>query len=95
MGLYDTVIHFSKKIYIQIKSTECIMKGYEIGDQIPLPDGVHIGYEGAFVVDDGKVLGIYEEIYDKWGGPLDASEIISPANPVGIAIKNIDEHKDS
>jgi len=94
MGLYDTVVDKTKNIYIQVKSTECEMKDYGVGDEIPLPDGIHIGYEGAFVVDHGKILGIYKDIYNKWGGQMSSGDIVTVHNPISIAIKNIDEHKD-
>ncbi len=95
MGLYDTVVDKTKNIYIQVKSTECIMMNYEVGDQIPLEDGVHVGHEGVFTVKDGKVSAVYKQIIDKWGGTISPQEILEPHNPVGIAIKNIDEYKDT
>ncbi len=94
MGLYDTVIDKTKNIYIQVKSIECIMLNFEVGDKIPLEDGVHVGHEGVFVVKDSKVIAVYEELHDKWGGTISPEEILELRNPVGIAIKTY-AHKNS
>ncbi len=96
MGLYDTVVSRHGNISIQVKSTECTMQVYKIGDVIPLPNGVHVGYEGVFVVDRGLLLTVYDQLYDKWGGVLFPKEILDSRNPVKLAIDKIeDEHKDS
>jgi hypothetical protein len=70
MGIYDVV----GKQQIQIKSTpNPYMNLYNIGDKIELPDGIHFGYEGWFVVRKGIILceGYYDEVWDKWGGQLE------------------------
>jgi hypothetical protein len=90
MGLYDTV----GKNYIQIKSTpDCSLTHYKVGDEIDLPDGLHIGYEGWFIVSHGKIMRTGTDIYDKWGNPLITTEILL-GNPVAEAIKAFKENKD-
>lgn len=70
MGLFDTVGPEN----IQIKSTpEPSLIHYKYGDDISLPDGLHLGVgDGWFVVSVGKVLmsGPMSNIYDKWGGSI-------------------------
>ena len=77
MGMYDTVWFKNKKgedVDIQFKTGERLCLEYEIGDQIPLANGIHFGYEGAFIVMDGKVLTVFDAqeqfMFDKWGGDI-------------------------
>jgi hypothetical protein len=63
MGSYDTV----GQHHIQIKSTDCSFTHYRVGTEIDLPNGLHIGYEGWFIVNYGKVIRTGTAIYDKWG----------------------------
>lgn len=96
---YDTVCSI-----IQIKATpEPVGKNYEIGDPIPLPDGAYLGYEGAFVVQDSRVLWVTAHVYggkgvlieaavfDKWGGPVSLRQILDPSNPVAQTVGEIRE----
>jgi len=77
---------------IQIKSTpNPEMKCYMDGDNIDLPDGLHISYEGWFVVRDKKIVQIGKEVYDKWGGELNLERIIDPNNPIIHHLKAIEE----
>jgi hypothetical protein len=94
MGLYDEVICRNEFTRIQIKSTARQMNVYRIGDEISLPDGVHIGFEGVFVVADSKVFAVYDQLHDKWGGIIWPREVVELRNPVKQAIAKIEnEHK--
>ncbi len=96
MGLYDEVICRNEFVRVQIKSTSCQGEVYRIGDQISLQDGVHVGYEGVFVVAEGKVFAVYDQLHDKWGGVVWPNEVIDTHNPIKAAISAIEnEHKDS
>jgi len=83
MGCFDTV----GKEYIQLKCTECIMAHYEIGDKIPLSEGLYISYEGWLVVKNDKVLMTGTHIYDKWGNVLEPSKIMDINTPVARTIR--------
>jgi len=87
MGTYDTVGNNN----VQIKSTFCTMKHYRIGSEIELPNGLHIGYEGWFVVENNKVVCEGETIYDKWGGTLETNDVINSRNPINIVIDEMEK----
>lgn len=44
---------------------------YNLGDKIPLFDGIHFGYEGAFIVKENIIVAIFDSdepfMFDKWG----------------------------
>jgi len=88
MGLYDTVSRLNLQIKC-IAHDEPTMKHYNIGDEIPLQDGVCICYGGWFTVNSGKVRDAGKEIFTKYGGKLDGDEIISALNPVFIVLNGI------
>ena len=90
MGLYDTVGKFGLQIKC-IEHDEPIMEHYNVGDEIPLWDGLFLCYGGWFVVKDSKVLATGEDTYDKYGGEVDISEIVDRTNPVSIAVKSLVE----
>ncbi|KKN78857.1 hypothetical protein LCGC14_0346290 [marine sediment metagenome] len=85
MGLYD---EFGEK-YIQIKSGECCMAHYKIGDKAPFADGVHLAYEGIVVVYQGVFIAEFEvyQLYNKWGGKL--SYDIDSDNPLALVAKEL------
>lgn len=86
MGVYDEVGDRG----IQIKCIDGpMLNQYGIGDDIPLPDGLFIGFEGWFVVKDGKVLCEGSDIYNKWGGELSPDKIISGDNPIAKLLADL------
>ena len=86
MGIYDTVT--GEAISIQLKSTpDPYLHDYKVGEDIPLVDGIHIGYEGAAVVKDGRVIMVTNIILDKWGGVIDPGKVIYDRNPVVEGIR--------
>lgn len=77
MGMFDSVWFKNAKgedVEIQFKCGERYGTTYEIGDNIPLPDGVFFGWEGAFVVSSGKVVAAFESdsdfMFTKWGDQI-------------------------
>lgn len=76
MGMYDEV----GKEGIQIKLLECALHQYSVGDEIGLEDGLYIGYEGYFVVQESRVLATGDKIFSKWGGKLEAEDILESHN---------------
>ncbi len=83
MGMYNTVWFTDSRdeeIYIQVKHIgESCMLNMTIGDLIDAQDGIHFGYEGAFVVKDSRIVCAFskEEIFliDKWGGEIPFPEL--------------------
>ena len=76
MGVYDYVA--KGDTILQIKCAENYLKCYQLGENINIPDGLYLAYEGAFVVDNGMITAIIDEkdIYNKWGGKIDNLEEI-------------------
>lgn len=82
MGMFDTV-SFKKENGeeegIQFKSGHNLLYNYEVGSAIDIPDGIHYGYEGAFVVFKGIIVAVFDSeipcMYDKWGGQIDYPEL--------------------
>jgi len=89
MGTYDTVHG------IKIKSTNCEMKDYECGDIIDLPDGVHIGYEGWFVVKYCEIICVGEMVYDGYGCELIKEELMNARNPIARVVDETVREKDN
>ena len=82
MGMYDTVWFKGKdgeEEGIQFKTRERICANYNVGDFITLCDGIHYGYEGAFVVVDKTIVAAFSSKepfqFDKWGGVIDYPEL--------------------
>ena len=90
MGVYDTFCN--GKLLVQIKMTNdgISMPNYEVGDEVNVPDDcIIIGYEGAVVVVDGKVVLVTENLFDKWGGLLCCDEIIDDRNELKQLINSL------
>ena len=87
MGMYN--IYGENEI--QIKAGERTLTQYHIGDKTDLPDGIYIGYEGAVVIREGKMIAESRLLYDKWGGEIHFSDIIDARNIINDVVKkNID-----
>ena len=88
MGVYAMV----GKENLQIKSVDIDIyddnckSHYDVLDEIELNDGVHICYDGWFVVQNGIIHCSGTDAYDKWGGELNCREIISGENPINKAL---------
>ena len=76
MGVYDTVGN------CQIKAGPCEMEYYEIGDDVPLEDGVYVSYEGVIVVVNGVFFTEFKGLKDKWGGRIDVADVLRGLNPL-------------
>lgn len=94
MGMYDSVWFKNAQgedVEIQFKSGERTLATYELGQDIPVPDGVHFAYEGCFVVSSGKIVAVFASertfIFDKWGGSV-AYPNIDDAHPFKGMLKN-------
>jgi len=90
MGMFDTVGPDG----FQIKCAYRVLDHYNIGDDIPIADGLYLTLEGWFIVVNGKVAECGVDIYNKWGGRLEARDIINPDNPVQKAIDEFEEEKE-
>jgi hypothetical protein len=61
MGMFDT---FGTT---QLKAGECLLHQYEIGDSVPLKDGVYAGADNFVVIQNGMFVAELEKLYDNFG----------------------------
>ncbi len=85
MGVYDTV----GENQIQIKLFESSLHHFDIGDKIETQDGLYIGWEGWFVVEEGIIVKEGENIFNKWGNQLACGEIIKGKSEVLKAVNDV------
>lgn len=78
MGVFNT---FGEN-EIQIKLGDCELKHYNIGDEVDIPDGIYVGWEGIVVIHEGKFLKDYACVFSKWGDPIISKNIISNINSI-------------
>jgi hypothetical protein len=86
MGVYDTLGD------VQLKCGYCEMRHFEIGDDVTdagIADGVYVGYGGVVVVKNGKFIGQFEYLIDKWGTFIEPEEVINRNNPISVAVDRI------
>lgn len=72
----------------QLKTGECIGDNYEVGDKVPISDGIYLCNEGAIVIKDGIFVAEFESLVSKWGHKIEIDPIISELNPITQAIMN-------
>lgn len=70
---------------VQMKIGDPSFRKYNIGDyinvpdgiggNIPVADGIYIGYEGVIVVLDGKLIVRFDGVYTKWGQFLNMEDL--------------------
>jgi hypothetical protein len=83
VGTYDTY----EDIQIKAGSVYDDMRHFKIGDHVPIADGIYIGYGGAIVIMNGIFLDIVETVYDKYGAPIDLTELVNARNPLAMAVE--------
>jgi hypothetical protein len=71
---------------IELKIGDLKMHQFSQGDKVDIPDGVYVG-SGVVVIHKGKFVAEFDHLVDKWGDPIDVSELLSNRNPV----KTLDE----
>lgn len=74
---------------IQLKVGDCDSRTFNIGDEVPIDDGVYLEYSGAVVVQEGKLKYFIEDVYDKWGNLINIKEAIEARNPIEKALASI------
>jgi len=87
MGIYD--------IYgdAQIKIGDVRMNCYEIGDSVPLSDGIYIDHSTVIVIVDGIFVAQFDKLYTKWGDQILPEQILCPHDEVSQVVKDFKEGK--
>lgn len=88
MGLYDVYSD------VQLKVGPCVCETYEIGDKVPIADGVYVGYEGLVVVIGGYFVAVFEKLTTKWGFELTPGVLLEGRNPIIEGMKILMESKE-
>lgn len=85
MGVYDTY----GNLEIQLKVGPCTCQHFNVGETVPLEDGVYFGYEGAIVVVNSMFVAEFlpSQIRSKWGDVLGID--LNRVNPVAVAVEKI------
>jgi len=86
MGIYDT---YAGEIQLKVNLLADEMRDFEIGDKVPLANGVYLGYEGIVIVRNGVFTDYFPEeyLFDKYGDRVDVKEILDEVSPVVQAVK--------
>jgi len=87
MGIYDTYGG------IQLKVGDVDMNYFDVGDTVPIEDGVYLTPEGIVVILDGKLVRTFEKAISKWGEPIDPEDILKvlELRPFDVAMKGFKE----
>lgn len=89
VGSYDTY----GKQNVQLKTGPCTMEHYDVGAQVGIPDGIHIGLDGFAVVWKGILQHVYGFAIDKWGNIVEPKDFIEARNPVQQACQDFDKER--
>jgi len=87
MGIYDTYGD------AQIKIGDVQMNYYEVGDSVPLSNGIYIDHSVAIVVLNGIFVAQFDELYTKWGDRILPEQIIHPHDELSQVVKDLKEKK--
>lgn len=88
MGIFD--VYGRRRIQIKVSNDGELgygLRQFNLGDKVPLHDGVYIGLEGIVVVVDGTFVAEFDHVTDKWGNQVSYAEWLRHNNPVTEAIK--------
>uniref|UniRef100_A0A6H1ZAG5 Uncharacterized protein n=1 Tax=viral metagenome TaxID=1070528 RepID=A0A6H1ZAG5_9ZZZZ len=70
MGIYDTYEG------IQLKVGSFGMDNYNLGDEVPIKDGIYVGHEGIVVVIGRKFMAKFNNLTSKWGDEISPAKIL-------------------
>ena len=77
---------------IELKIGDLKMHQFNQGDKVDIPDGVYIG-SGVVIIHKGKFVAEFDHLVDKWGDPIDVSELLSNRNPIKKAMDEVLEKR--
>lgn len=80
MGVYDEYAG------LQLKVGPCNLDYYDIGDKVPIEDGIYVAWCGVVVIKEGVFVATFEHLLSKWGGVIETKDILMPHDPISAAI---------
>lgn len=61
---------------VTLKVGPCDSRVFQIGDAVPIQDGVYVGWEGLVIVKDGKLTAEYPGVVSKFGDTMKACDLM-------------------
>ena len=94
MGVYDI---YAGEIQLKVNLLYDNMRNFEKGDNVPLNDGIYLGYEGIVVVRHETFADYFptDSLFDKYGDRVDVKEILDAVSPTVQAVKEAIEKEKS
>jgi len=92
MGVYDS--YGPNGTQLKVSNDGILdLRSFDIGDPVPLDDGVYLSSEIVIVVG-GKLVAVLDRLLDKWGGEVDWQALVNERNPVVQAIQSLQEEEE-
>ena len=89
MGIYDIY----GECGAQIKVGDVRMHFYNVGDKVPLHDGIFVAHEGVVVVKDGIFIAEFACLWSKWGDCINTEFLIEKMNPIAVEMEQFNKTK--
>jgi hypothetical protein len=86
MGMYDTYGE------VQLKVGDVEMRHFQIGDEVPIEDGVYVAREGVVVIADSRFFAYFPKLISKWGDEIDPADVIRPFDYIKDAVDTASHH---
>lgn len=81
MGMYDTYGD------VQLKVGDVEMRHFQIGDDVPIEDGVYVAREGVVVIADGRFFAYFPTLKSKWGDEINPEDVLRPHDYIKDAVE--------
>ena len=65
MGMFDYYGDAQLKV-----GDDLACRDFQVGDEVPIPDGVYLDWEYVVVVHDGRLVRVDSHLFTKWGDRL-------------------------
>lgn len=78
MGMFDVYGE------TQLKVGEPKLRDFKIGDEVPIPDGVYLGWEGVVVVLGRKFVAEFPTIVNTYGDAMPIQQFLRRPDPMVV-----------
>jgi len=89
MGVYD---YYGSA---QLKIGHVSLKTYNVGDDVPIPDGIYLDPSAAVVIKDGKFVAEFPHLTSKWGDKMELGPLLEPIHPLLNVMKDLEAERES
>ena len=84
MGVYDEYGS------VQLKIGDVALRQFEIGDDVPICDGVYVGYDAVIVIVSGVFVAEFPHVTTKWGDIRSPLSILERHDYVKAALRSME-----